>query len=180
MRLGTVRNNLVDVEPVLRDADIVSLDFGAVRQSDAPGNFHISPNGFYGEEICQLAKYSGQGSRLAAFFIGEVNPGLDPVQSTSHLAAQTIWYLIDGISQRVIEKPDGSENFTKFIVSPDTFEHHLVFYKSENTGRWWLEVPDIKQNRKSAYLISCSYDDYLQASRQEIPDRWWKAFQKIN
>jgi len=179
-RLGTVRSNMVDVEPVLRDADIVSLDFGAVRQSDAPGNFHVSPNGFHGEEICQLAKYSGQGSRLAAFFIGEVNPEFDPLQATSHLAAQTIWYLIDGFSQRVIEKPDESENFTKFIVSPDAFEHRLVFYKSENTGRWWLEIPVIKQNRESSYLISCSYDDYLQAGRQEIPDRWWKAFQKIN
>ena len=40
------------LEPVLRDADIVSIDIGSVRQSYAPANKNVSPNVFYGDEIC--------------------------------------------------------------------------------------------------------------------------------
>ena len=54
-RLGEAKN-LEIVEPVFRDADIVSIDIGSVRQSDAPANNNVSPNGFYGEEICAIAR----------------------------------------------------------------------------------------------------------------------------
>ena len=165
------------MEPVFRDADLVSLDFNAVKQSDAPGHFHPSPNGFYGEEICQLAKYCGMSDVLSVFIISEVNPAFDINNQSSHLAAQSIWYFIEGFSQRKVEKPDDSDKFTKFIVRLDSIDHDLIFYKSEQTDRWWIEIPSLK---KKSYLISCSYEDYLLAGNQEIPDRWWKAYQKIN
>lgn len=176
-RLGEVRGNLKEMEPVFRDADLVSLDFNAVKQSDAPGHFHPSPNGFYGEEICQLVKYCGMSDVLSVFVISEVNPAFDINNQSSHLAAQSIWYFIEGFSQRKVEKPDDSDKFTKFIVRLDSIDHDLIFYKSEQTDRWWIEIPSLK---KKSYLISCSYEDYLLAGNQEIPDRWWKAYQKIN
>ena len=49
-RLGIVRADLEEVEPIVRNADMVSVDISAVRQSDAPGNGNSTPNGFYGEE----------------------------------------------------------------------------------------------------------------------------------
>jgi formiminoglutamase len=58
-RLGKVREKIIDAEPMLRTADIVSLDISSVRNSDLPGCKIPSPNGFYGEEICQLARFSG-------------------------------------------------------------------------------------------------------------------------
>jgi hypothetical protein len=27
-------------------------------------------------------------------------------------------------------------------------------------------------------LVPCTYDDYLQASSDELPDRWWRIHQK--
>ena len=52
IRLGEVRKNLHNIEPVVRDADIVSLDMGVTRLSDAPGIKFGSPNGLFGEELC--------------------------------------------------------------------------------------------------------------------------------
>ena len=180
IRLGEARFELKNLEPILRDADLVSLDMGAVRQSDAPGHYRPSPNGFYGEEICHLAKYAGISDHLSTFILSEINPQLDQNNQSVHLGAQIIWYFIEGFSQRKIEKPEDSENFTKYIVSLDSIEQDLVFYKSENTNRWWIEIPFLRGKKKPSLLISCSYQDYLNAGNQEIPDRWWKAFQRIN
>lgn len=176
-RLGDVKSSIKEMEPVIRDADFLSIDFNSVKHADAPGNYQPSPNGFYGEEICQLARYSGLSDQLSMFMINEVNPEFDINNQTSHLAAQCIWYFIDGFSQRKAEKPDNSENFVKYIVSHDSIGHDMVFYKSEKTNRWWLEIPSLKKNN---HIISCSYDDYLLAGNQEIPNKWWKAYQKIN
>ncbi|MEA1898057.1 MAG: formimidoylglutamase [Bacteroidota bacterium] len=180
IRLGEARSDLRNLEPVLRDADLISLDMSAVRQSDAPGHYYPSPNGFYGEEICQIAKYAGISDQLSAFILSEINPQFDHNNQSAHLGAQVLWYFIDGFSQKKIEKPGDSEDFTKYIVSLDSIEQDLAFYKSEQTDRWWIEIPFLKKKNKPALLISCSYQDYLNAGKQEIPDRWWKAFQRIN
>ena len=50
IRLGEVRSDIKKIEPILRDSDFVSLDMGCIRQSDAPGHFRATPNGFYSEE----------------------------------------------------------------------------------------------------------------------------------
>ncbi len=180
VRLGEARLDLKQMEPVLRDADMVSFDICAIKNSDAPGHYHPSPNGFYSEEACQLSRYCGLSDQLSVFFISEVNPEHDVNALTAHLAAEIIWYFIDGFMQRRSEKPDTSENFTKFIVAIDSIIQDLVFYKSEQSNRWWIEIPRLPGKKGKPFLISCSYEDYLMAGRQEIPDRWWKAYQKIN
>ncbi len=183
IRLGEARADLKNLEPVFRDADLVSLDISVVKQSDAPGHYHPSPNGFHGEEICQIARYAGLSDRLSAFIVSEINPKYDNNNQTAHLGAQIIWYFIEAYSQRLIEKPGDPETFTKYIVSLDSIEQELIFYKSEHTDRWWIEVPYLKKpgkTGKATSLISCSYQDYLNAGKQEIPDRWWRAFQRIN
>jgi formiminoglutamase len=52
-RLGEVRANISEMEPVIRNADHVSFDLSSIRQSDAPASLNPSPNGFSGEEACQ-------------------------------------------------------------------------------------------------------------------------------
>ena len=43
-----------------------------------------------------------------------------------------------------------------------------IFLQSKKTGRWWMQLPDKK-------MIACSYKDYLNASNNEIPERWLRA-----
>jgi formiminoglutamase len=181
-RLGKMRNNISESEPILRDADMVSFDISAVKQSDAPGNTFHSPNGFSGEEACAIARYSGISDKVSSFGIYECNALADKEGRTAHLVAQMIWYFLEGFSQRKGDYPFASKKeYQKFIVLINDGQYELVFYKSPLSGRWWIEVP-VKDNpglsSERHTLIPCSYSDYLEAMKNEIPERWWKAMKK--
>jgi arginase family enzyme len=180
-RLGYIRSNIKEVEPILRDADLIGLNISSVRQSDAFGQTLPSPNGYYGEEICQLSRYSGMSIKLTSFGIYDYDFSNDVNYQTAHLIAQIIWYFIDGYLNRHKEYPLDSEgDYKKFIVTMDKLDHELIFYKSEKTNRWWLEVPSLNKSKYKQILISCTYDDYLDAGSGDIPQKWLKTYQKLN
>lgn len=182
-RLGSVRGNLQEAEPVIRNADIVSFDISAVRQSDAPGNKNATPNGFYGEEACQLARYAGMSDKTTSFGLYEINPTVDATGQTPHLAAQMLWYFIEGFYSRKRDFPVGNKkDFLKYHVSLQESEHELVFYKSKKSDRWWMDVPyppSMRTKFERHHLVPCSYADYQQACKDEMPDKWWRAYQKL-
>jgi arginase family enzyme len=179
VRLGSLRSNLIMAEPFLRDANLVSFDIGAVKQSEAPGTRFPSPNGLLAEEACQLARYAGMSDLVSCFGIYEVNGRYDHNDQTAHLAAQAIWYFIEGYGQRKKEKPSQSHSdFKVFMVNHRDMEYALTFYKSLITGRWWMEIPEMKSGGQ--ILVACSQEEYQQACNHDIPDMWWKAFQRIN
>jgi formiminoglutamase len=182
-RLGQVRAKMDDVEPIVRNADVVTFDVSSIRQSDAPGNGNASPNGFYGEEACQIARYAGISDKLSSIGFYEINPAFDTNKQTAHLVAQMIWYFIDGFYNRKQDYPivDKSE-YTKYRVSIKDHNHEIVFYKSNKSERWWMDVPyptnhQIKYERH--HMVPCSYSDYETACRDEMPDRWWQTYQKL-
>jgi formiminoglutamase len=178
-RLGEVRSNIVMVEPILRDTDIVSFDISAVRRSDSPAFYNPSSSGFTSEEACQLSRYAGLSDKVSVFGLFETNPKFDIQNQTANLAAQIIWYFIDGFSCRTPEYPESeNKNFKTFIVGHSDLGYEITFYKSLISERWWMEVPNPKKNK--AILISCSYTDYQAACEQEVPDLWWKSFQKLS
>jgi hypothetical protein len=174
-RLGDVSSNIAIAEPVFRDADIVSIDLTSVKSSDS-GNFtSFTPNGFNGKEICALSRYSGISDKVSLLGIFNHNNS----KQESVLIAQIIWYFIEGFHYRSNEYPFGSkENYIKYIIP---LEDELIFYKSNKTDRWWIEIPFISNGNnklKKSTLLPCSYDEYLAACNQEIPERWWKAQRK--
>ena len=175
-RLGEISNNIALSEPVFRDADIVSLDLTAVKSSDSGNLNSFEPNGFNGKEICALSRYAGISDKVSVF--GLFNHNNTPIECV--LLAQIVWYFIEGFHYRSNEYPFGSrENYIKFIVPID--HDMLVFYKSDKTERWWIEIPFISDGNnklKRNALLPCSYDEYLGACNQEIPERWWKAQRK--
>lgn len=172
-RLGEISNNIKLAEPVLRDADLVSFDLNSV-QSSYSGNFIVfEPNGFTGKEICTLSRYAGISDKVSSFGIFNFENNKKEVV----LVSQVLWYFIEGYVFRSKEYPFGTkDNFLKYIVPID--DEELVFYKSDITGRWWIEIPfisNVNNKLKRNTLLPCSYDDYLAACEQEIPERWWKA-----
>ena len=180
-RLGYIRSKMKDVEPIFRDADIIGLNISSVRQSEALGQAYPSPNGFYGEEICQLARYAGMSARLSSFGVFDYLNSIDLNNQTAHLIAQIIWYFINGFVNKKIESPlKNKDHCKKFIVNLDTFEYELIFYKSEETERWWMEIPSFKTSVAKNLLVACTLSDYQNASNGDIPERWLKVFQKIN
>jgi formiminoglutamase len=179
LRLGEIRSDISMTEPILRDTDIVSFDISSIRQSEAPAFINPSPSGFYSEEACQLARYSGLSERVAIFGLFEVNPKYDANLQTINLAAQIIWYFLDGLSCRKMEYPDSeNKNFKTFIVGHSDLDYEITFYKSNISERWWMEVPDPKKD--GTVIVSCSHSDYQKACEQEVPDIWWKSFQKLS
>jgi arginase family enzyme len=182
-RLGAVREHIEDTEPVIRNADTISFDIGAIRRADAPGNQNATPNGFSGEEACQMMRYAGLSEKMSSVGLFEVNPEYDTQGQTAHLAAQMLWYFLDGFGSRSNDFPDGaSEDYIKYYVELEGNKEDIIFYKSKSTDRWWMEIP-VSEEKRPKYrrhlMVPCSYLDYQTACNNEIPDRWWKAYQKL-
>jgi formiminoglutamase len=182
-RLGIVQSDIEEVEPMVRNADLLSVDISSIRQSDAPGNGNATPNGFYGEEVCRIMRYAGMSDKLTSLGIYEINPKFDLNGQTSHLAAQMIWYFIDGYYNRKQDFPvNDKEEYIKFHVALKKLEDQIVFFKSKKSDRWWMEVPcptNLMSKYERHYLVPCSYKDYQTACSEDVPDRWWQAYQKI-
>ncbi|MEI7980060.1 MAG: formimidoylglutamase [Bacteroidota bacterium] len=182
-RLGIVRESLEEVEPIVRNADMLSFDVSAIRNSDAPGNGNVTPNGFYGEEACQVIRYAGLSDKLTSIGFYEVNPKYDKTGQTAHLVAQMVWYFIDGFYNRAHDFPfRNEEDYLKYRVSISDHKEEIVFYKSKKTDRWWMEIPLQEEQRikyQRHYLVPCSYKDYQTACENDIPDRWWMVYQKL-
>jgi arginase family enzyme len=183
-RLGHVQKNIEEVEPIVRNADLLSFDISSIRQAEAPGNRNASPNGFYGEQACQISRYAGMSDKLTSIGFYELNPELDSNGQTAHSVAQMIWYFIDGYNHRKKDFPVGSrKTYLKYTVSIQDGQNEVVFYKSDKSERWWMDVPYPAHNKikyERHLLIPCSYSDYKIACENEVPNRWWQTFQKLS
>lgn len=180
-RLGDVSNDITLVEPVMRDANIVSVDLGVLKAAEVSLRQKVSPNGLDGKEICAVSRYAGISNKVSSFGIYEYKPSTDD-EITSMLISQMIWYFIEGVNCR-IEDDNFADNKShqKFITLADP--HELIFYKSLKTGRWWMEIPflaNVNNKLKKHTLLPCAHQDYLDACKGKIPDRWYKAYCKNN
>ncbi|WP_298342175.1 formimidoylglutamase [uncultured Algibacter sp.] len=178
-RLGEVSNDITIVEPVLRDANIVSIDLDSVKGSEVSSKQKYSPNGLDGKEICAIARYAGISNKVSSFGIYEYKPSKDD-ELTSMLVAQILWYFIEGVNFRVKDDDFSDDrSYQKYITLVESQE--LVFYKSNKTGRWWIEIPflaEVNNKLKRHTLLPCMHQDYIDACNNKVPERWYKALQK--
>lgn len=182
-RLGEVKADIKEIEPVVRNADILSIDIAAFRFADAPGSEHVTPNGFNGEEACAITRYAGLSDKLSALGIFEYNPKFDPRKQTAFLIAEMIWYFFEGFYNRkgdVLHRKN--KDLLKYIVTTNSEIEEIVFYKNLLSERWWMDIP-FPETKMSKYrrhqLVPCSYNDYLTACNNKVPDKWWRSYQKI-
>lgn len=181
-RLGTLRTNFSNIEPVFRDADIVSFDISSVRVSEAPAQFDGSPNGLYADEACRLARYAGISDRLRIFGIYNIECQYDNNRQTAKLVAQATWYFLDGYKHRNHNyKNNLKENCIKYEVQIDEIDFPIVFLKNNHSNQWWINVKGIKTDDKApeSVFVSCTEADYSMACLNEIPERWWINFKKM-
>ncbi len=182
-RLGNVKADMEEVEPMVRDADILSIDISCIKHGEASAIDKPMPNGFTGEEMCRICRYAGMSDKLTSIGFYELNPAFDNNGESAHLYAQMMWYFLDGFSNRRNDFPENdSNNYVKFNVQIDDFDEDLVFLKSKKTGRWWMIVSSkdiVSQKYRRHQYVPCSYDDYQTALNHELPDRWWKVQQKL-
>ena len=168
-RLGKVREDLEEMEPVIRDSHMMSFDISAIQNAHAPANL-ITPNGFNGEEACVLMQYAGMSWKTSTIGLFGYQAELDTNHLTAIQMAQMIWYVIDGVQKGKKESPlSDSERFKEFHIAFADIETN--FLQSKSTGRWWMQTHNNE-------WTPCSYKDYLVASDNEIPERWLRALER--
>lgn len=163
-RLGQLRESLEEMEPVFRHSNLIGIDMQALRFSEAQFLRDASPNGLFGDELCQLTRYAGMSSKLSSLGIFGYDSKRDPQKMGAKLIAQMLWYFVDGYRMRKLEANlHDMDNFVSYYVPISGVD--TLFIKSKRTGRWWLQLPDLT-------FVPCSYKDYLTAGSNEIPERW--------
>ncbi len=183
-RLGQLREQLRDMEPVIRDADMMTFDVSAIKSSDAPGSTNPQPFGLTGEEACQLCWYAGQNEKLTSVGFYEYNPDEDDHHGkTAAVIATMVWYFIEGFYHRRNELDFATNDYLRYLVSMPVEPETLVFYKSKLSEKWWMEVPGQPQASQPAYhrtrIVPCSYADYQTATEGNIPERWIMAQSRL-
>lgn len=183
LRLGLLRGNPDITEPCLRNSKVGIFDLACIKYADAPGSPSSSPNGISAEEVCQIARYAGLSPRLGTFGIYGYSAQTDINNCTAQLAAQMMWYFIEGVLLRKEEDPAREQDkFLQYRTALNDGKHEIVFYKSKTTGRWWMEIPHPKNHKENTFpiVVPCSYNDYQVACNNEMPDRWWRVYQKYS
>ncbi|MEO6539670.1 MAG: formimidoylglutamase [Ferruginibacter sp.] len=165
-RVGAARENLDEMEPVIRNTHLLSFDISAIKYSDSPASSE-SPNGFTGEDACILARFAGMSDKLNSFGIYGYLPQQDVKELSAKQISQMLWYFIDGKARSKQEASiEDRDHFNEYHTSFTEVES--TFLQSKRTGRWWMQLPNKK-------FIPCSYKDYVTASQNEIPERWLRA-----
>ncbi len=182
-RLGEISGTVHIAEPVIRNADMISFDISSIRASDAVANGNAGPNGFYGEEACQMSRYAGFSDKLSSIGFYEMNPAYDQNGQTAMLLAQMVWCFIDGFYSRKKDLPlNPKSDYVIYKTSLTLDAHDVVFVKSKKTDRWWMQVPYPTMGSKNEryHMVPCLYQDYQLAVSGEMPDLWWRTYQKLN
>lgn len=171
-RLGTIKNHPELTEPLLRNADIITIDAAAFCASDMPGLKHGSPNGLSGEDGCKMTRYAGMNNKLTSIGFFNYNPQYDINYQSANNLAEMVWYFLEGFSFRQNDYPtaENRDEFTRFIVHLEDYDD-IVFLSHKTTGKWWMEIAE--------HFIPCSKNDYDMAMRNELPNRWWQFYQKL-
>jgi formiminoglutamase len=176
LSVGEMRNNLQDIEPYIRNADMLALDMKAVKQNSLIPNDNALIFGLTVEETCQLTWYAGINEKLSSIGFYGYLPEIDYNEQISHSIAVMIWYFIEGFYHRKGESVLSTAQHTKYIVPLAKTEENLIFYKSNLSEKWWLEVPVANEKPYNRHkIVPCSYQDYLKALEGDLPDRWIKA-----
>lgn len=164
-RVGKVKEGIEEMEPIIRQSNLLSFDISAIQNAHAPANM-LTPNGFNGEEACTLMQYAGLSNNISSVGIYGYDSSADNENLTAKQISHMIWYFVDGVYKQKLEADLSDRNqFKEFTIAFTDFE--TQFLQSKKTGRWWMQMFDGK-------FLPCSRTDYDKACLNEIPERWMR------
>ncbi len=168
-RVGMVKENIQEMEPVIRNAHLLSFDISSIKYSDAPSH-RSSINGLNGEEACTLTQYAGWSNQLTTLGIYGYRAENDTHSLAAAQIAQMIWYFIDGNNK--LKQESSIEDRSQYNEYHTAFaEIDTIFLHNRRTGRWWMQLPN-KQ------FTACSSLDYKKACMDQMPERWLRTLER--
>lgn len=182
IRLGMLKENVKELEPVVRDADLITFDISALQAHYCPGAVDSKVYGLTGEEACQLCWYAGLNDKLSSVGLYGFDQHKDDVDGkTAFVVATMMWYFIEGFYNRKGERNFMSNDYLVYEVSMGGEPSTIKFYKSKSSEKWWMEVPhpEDKVGLMRSKMIPCSYTDYEEALKGEVPNRWISTYTKF-
>jgi len=164
MSLGKLRDNMSEVEPILRDLTSLNFDTSVIRASDSQGFQNQISIGLFSEEACRILHYAGASMKLKSIHISGFEFKKDNA-AAAELVASLIWYAINGRKNAEIH-PNSTESMNKYIVELEELGSKIKFWKNQNSEKWWVEIPSSKDK-----LTPCSETEYKMACNNKISDR---------
>ena len=166
LSLGQLRTELTSAEPFLRNADLLGIDLGVLSETAFPAAREPGPVGLTVAELCQLAFYGGISDRLKGLSLEGWRADRNWDGRSARVVATVIWYFLDGVQQRKGDFPVSKDHMTEYVLDGET--EPRVFWKSERSGRWWVELTDARGPAPQKQLLACSYDDYQRLTKGEL------------
>jgi hypothetical protein len=166
LSLGDLKNGINKSEPLIRECENIIFDFDVLRKSEVKNESFAFPSGLFSEEVTQMFRYAGLSEVNRKVCIINFKPEFED------LLAQMIWYYAEAAAIRFPDHPYFSNSVNEYVVNMKSLDKTISFFKSKISGRWWVKVPDISQNKWRA----CSYEDYREACKDEISGELLKIF----
>ena len=182
VRLGMIKENVKELEPLIRDADMMTFDVSAIQAHYCPGAVDSKVYGLSGEEACQLCWYAGLNDKLSSVGIFGLDADKDSADGKSAFVVATmLWYFIEGYYNRKGDKHFRSNDYLIYEVSLGEDPSSIKFYKSKTSEKWWMEVPHPEETDgfMRSRMIPCNYSDYEMALDGEVPARWINTYTKF-
>lgn len=165
-RVGMVQEMMEEMEPPIRHTDMMSIDINAIKNSDSPAS-KLSANGLTGTEACTLVRYAGMSNKLSSIGIYGYRVEEDKHELSALQIAQMLWYFVDGFNKKKQDVlPEETASFIEYHTAFAQVE--TTFIQSKKSKRWWMKMPDER-------WVACSYKDYLEASSNQVPERWLRV-----
>ncbi|MHA6726432.1 arginase family protein [Chryseobacterium sp. A301] len=170
VRLAEMMNGMESIEPYLRSSDLVTLNCDAVESFSTPFSIHPQVNGLNRREVCALMKEVGLSQNLKS--VGLFNLELDSQSELNlQLAAQMIWYLIEGINIQS-SHPKNRSYETFWVLTP---QGEYAFHRDTFSSLWYFgNASEMHSN------LACSQKDYDLAKRGELSPRLVRFLNKLS
>lgn len=170
--LGNIlREEISKIEVVMRQADMVSIDFRVMENQPQWDDKILSPHGLTPNAACAISRYAGLSDKLKLFGLFETVSTSGYFNQDPVIAGQMIWHFIEGVAKRYHDYPVASpESYKVYYVHVESLEESLKFYQNPINNRWWMSV----MMDQSEILVACSFEDYKQSLQNEIPNIWMR------
>ena len=67
----------------------------------------------------------------------------------------------------------------QILIDPDKLVFNTKEGNNNNVGIYSGYNLNLISKNERYLMVPCSYEDYVQATNGEVPNRWWKNYQKL-